>query len=135
MHTTFCFYYQFSVKYKFPFPIFAFFTTKSPSITLTSVSQENVSKRAKTRHLDFSPKIWAQIILLLLPKNKKSTVWIQGNSICYGLWPKCTQLWPLNHISNFSSAVKDCSTHIWLEKQGCGCQGILMHHQLKPLPL
>ena len=33
--------YQFSVKYRFPFPNFAFFTVKPPSVTQRSVSQEN----------------------------------------------------------------------------------------------
>ena len=42
---------QFSVNYRFPFPILRFFTVKSPSVTQRSVSQENALKGAKTRRL------------------------------------------------------------------------------------
>ena len=38
---------QFSIKYRFPFPILVFFTVKSPSVTQRSVSRENAFKRLK----------------------------------------------------------------------------------------
>ena len=37
---------QFSVKYRFPFPILLFLTVKSPSVTQRSVSEENAYKRS-----------------------------------------------------------------------------------------
>ena len=56
---------QFSVEYRFPFPIVCFVTVESPSVTQRSVSQENaLKKRAKTCRLFFA-KLKAQIIIVL----------------------------------------------------------------------
>ena len=47
-YTTFCFYLiNFSVKYRFPFPILCFLPKKSPNVTQGLVSQENAFKKSK----------------------------------------------------------------------------------------
>ena len=77
--------YWFSVKYRFPFPILHvfFFTAKSPSVTQTSVSQENAFKNSKNPSPFFLKTIGANNSYTLIENNFRfldSEVWIQGNS-------------------------------------------------------
>ena len=86
-------------------PNFAFFTVKSPSVTQILVSQKKFLKRAKTHRLVsqhynrfklFFYYSWKQYQVFKIAKLKFKV------TVQYGLWAKCTQLWPL---------IKDDQTH------------------------
>ena len=90
--------YRFSVKYRFPFPILRLFTVKSPSVTQRSLSEENAFIKSNNPSPFFFRKIgsnnsysnWKQFQVF------KIATFEFNVTVYYGLWAKCTQLWPLN---------------------------------------
>ena len=66
----------------------------------------------------------------LIENKIRSLVWIQGNSMGYGLWAKCTQLWPLNQSNLHSipshqrrvthSYAKQCNNYLLLSEAPAG---------------
>ena len=94
-----------------------FFTVKSPSVTHRLVSQEMLVKRAKPIAFFSRNTIGSNNSFTLIENNFRFLRLWSLNSIHYGLWAKCTQLWLLNmemslHVLNNKTCMYNYSpTH------------------------
>ena len=100
---------DFQFNANFPSQLYAFFftTVKSPSIAQRSGSQENALKKTnkqttkQTKNVGFYLRNYRLKYIFFYSNWKQFQVFKMAKfefkvTVHYGLWTKCTELWPLN---------------------------------------